>query len=103
MPPIAMLTRLKILPDTPRLGVRPRMHRALPHLQIDQWPPAEVMDELIERSLEIPCVRSKQSRMATPNSHALYLADELAAGPPEAFIDENEFCHLHPLPEGSIH
>jgi len=98
-----MLTRLKILPDTPRLGVRPRMHRALPHLQIDQWPPAEVMDELIERSLEIPCVRSKQSRMATPNSHALYLADELAAGPPEAFIDENEFCHLHPLPEGSIH
>jgi hypothetical protein len=24
-------------------------------------------------------------------------------GPPEAFIDLHEFCHLHPLPEGTIH
>jgi hypothetical protein len=41
--------------------------------------------------------------MAAPGSHALYLADACAAGPPEAFIDGHEFCHLHPLPEGSIH
>jgi hypothetical protein len=41
--------------------------------------------------------------MASPDSRALYLADEIASGPPEAFIDENEFCHLHPLPVGSIH
>jgi hypothetical protein len=79
------------------------MHRALPHLQLDQLPPAETMEELIERSLEIPCVRSRQSRMASPKSHALYLADEFAGGPPEAFIDDHEFCHLHPLPEGSVH
>jgi hypothetical protein len=86
-----------------RIGARPRMHRALPHLQLDQLPTPEAMDELIERSLEIPFVRSRQSRMASPDSHALYLADEFAAGPPEAFIDDHEFCHLHPLPEGSIH
>jgi hypothetical protein len=41
--------------------------------------------------------------MASPRSSALYLADEFACGPPEAFIDGHEFCHLHPLPEGSIH
>jgi len=99
---IAMLTRLTVLPHS-RVGARPRMQRALPHLQLDQLPPAETMEELVERSLEIPCVRSKQSRMASPNSHALYLDDEFAAGPPEAFIDEHEFCHLHPLPEGGIH
>lgn len=99
---IAMLNRLAVLPHS-RLGSRPRMHRALPHLQLDQLPPAETMEELIERSLEIPCVRSRQSRMASPKSHALYLADEFAGGPPEAFIDDHEFCHLHPLPEGSVH
>ena len=97
-----MLTRLAILPHS-RLGARPRMHRALPHLQLDQLPHDEAMEELIERSLEIPGVRSKQSRMASPSSRALYLADELALGPPEAFIDENEFCHLHPPPECGIH
>lgn len=79
------------------------MQRALPHVQLDQLPPTGAMEELIGRSLEIPYVRSKQSRMAAPNSHALYLADEFALGPPEAFIDNHEFCHLHPLPEGSIH
>jgi hypothetical protein len=61
------------------------------------------MEELIERSLEFPRVGSRQSRMASPGSHALYLSDEFAIGPPEAFIDENEFCHLHPVPEGGIH
>ena len=61
------------------------------------------MEELLETCLRIPLVRSKQSRMASPGSHALYLCDEFAAGPPEAFIDGHEFCHLHPLPEGGIH
>jgi hypothetical protein len=66
-------------------------------------PGAEIVDELVARSLEIPLVRSKQSRMASPRTFALYLCDECAGGPPEAFIDGHEFCHLHPLPEGGIH
>lgn len=99
---IATLTRVAVLPPA-RLGVRPRMPQALPHRQLNQLPPAEIMEELVERSLEIPHVGSKQSRMASPRSHALYLNDKFAVGPPEAFIDEHEFCHLHPLPEGGIH
>jgi hypothetical protein len=79
------------------------MHRALPHVQLDQLPPAEAMEELIDRCLKIPGVRSRQSRMASPDCHALYLTDAGASGPPEAFIDDNEFCHVHPLPECSIH
>jgi hypothetical protein len=79
------------------------MNRALPHIQLDQLPPPEIMEELVERCLHIPCVRSRHSRMARPGSHALYLADPCALGPPEAFIDGHEFCHVHPLPEGSIH
>jgi hypothetical protein len=102
MPFIAMSTRLIVLPHA-RFGSRPHMTRSLPHVQLDQLPPAGAVEELVERSLEIPFVRSKQSRMASPLSHALYLCDEYAAGPPEAFIDDHEFCHLHPLPEGGIH
>jgi hypothetical protein len=41
--------------------------------------------------------------MASPRSCALSLSDQFALGPPEAFIDAHEFCHLHPMPEGGIH
>jgi hypothetical protein len=102
MPMFPMLSGPKVVPHA-RVGPRPCMHRTLPHLQLDQLPPECEMKELLQRSLEIPSVRSKESRMASPGSHALYLGDDLALGPPEAFIDENEFCHLHPPPEGGIH
>jgi len=87
----------------PRWGPRPRTRRTLPHIQLDQWPPEEIAAELLELSLSLPDVRSKQSRMASPKSHALWLPDKCAGGPASAFIDAHEFCHLHPLPEGSIH
>jgi hypothetical protein len=41
--------------------------------------------------------------MASPECQALSLPDELSAGPPGAFIVDHEFCHLHPLPDSSIH
>lgn len=41
--------------------------------------------------------------MASPGARALYLSDDAATGPPEAFIDQHEFCHLHPPPDGTIH
>lgn len=87
----------------PRIGPRPRTCPALPHVQLEQWPPEEIVEELVDRSLRLPYVRPKQSRMASPESLALSLPDRFAAGPPDAFIDNHEFCHLHPLPEGSIH
>ena len=86
-----------------RIGPRPTTSRVLPHRQLDQLPTSVLMDELVARSLEIPLVQSKESRMASPGTCALWLADESAAGPAEAFIDAHEFCHIHPLPEGGIH
>lgn len=41
--------------------------------------------------------------MAGSESLAMCVADEFALGPPEAFIDHHEFCHLPPPLEGSIH
>src|ERR1051326_6925463 len=75
---IATLTKIAVLPPR-RSGPRPRTPRSLPHGRV------------------------RESRMASPGTSALYLPGEHALGPPEAFIDDYEFCHLHPLPEGTIH
>jgi hypothetical protein len=86
-----------------RTGMRPRTSMALPHVQLDQWPPAEIAQQLVELSLGIPGIRAKQSRMAFPSSRALCVGDDFAYGPREAFIDNHEFCLLHSLPQASIH
>ena len=86
-----------------RAGPRPRMPEVLPHIQLDQWPAPEFLHELLEWSVSLPDVTVQQSRMASPDSTALALADECAAGPPEAFIDLAEFCHLHAAPPGGVH
>ena len=88
---------------SPRAGVRPRTRHGLPQVQFDQWPPPELILELVERSLKLPHVGDRQSRMAAQDTHALWLPDEYSLGPADAFIDDHEFCHIHPLPEGSIH
>src|SRR5260370_22720047 len=87
----------------PRRGPRPRSCRTLPYLQLDQWPPEAIVEELVSQCLDFPNVRARQSRMASPESRALSLPDAFAAGPANAFIDGHEFCHLHPPPDGSIH
>jgi hypothetical protein len=99
---------LELSPDVsfmppPRGGPRPQTPPVLPHLQLDQWPPPEIVRTLIESSLGLQYVRSKQSRMAGPQTLALWLPDRYAAGPDDAFIDGHEFCHLHPVPHGSLH
>lgn len=93
--------QLHLLPG--RFGPRPRVTDGLPFRQTDQFPPPDMFQRLFERCLVIPGVRSRQSRFATPQSRALYLADPTPNGPPEAFIDGREFCHLHAPPEGSLH
>jgi hypothetical protein len=92
---------MRLLPA--RLGPRPRTQRTLPHRQLDQWPAVELIHMIGERSLRLLHVRSKESRLASPETLALWLPDNIALGPREAFIDGHEFCHLHPSPEGSLH
>jgi len=86
-----------------REGPRPRTPLTIPHLQKNQWPAADVVCQLMDLSLRLQYVRSKESRMATRGTCALCLPDMYADGPRDAFIDHNEFCHLHSVPEGTIH
>ena len=93
---------LRIAPPV-RQGEPPRTRRGLPHVQLDQWSPPEIGEELLRRSLRLPYVKTQESRMAPAKTVAFYLPDAWAGGPPGAFIDAHEFCLLQPLPESAIH
>jgi hypothetical protein len=85
-----------------RFGPRPRTAAGVPFRQLDQFPPVEMIRLLAEQSLALPGIRTRRSRMADAATVALSLPDAAAAGPRQAFIDGNEFCHLHPAPWGSL-
>src|ERR1044071_2438804 len=88
--------RISDLPQ--RVGPRPRTRITLPHRQLDQLPPRDMVEQMVAMSTRLPHVRVRESRMACAASRALCLSDDFAGGPPNAFIDSHEFCHLHPLP-----
>jgi Family of unknown function (DUF5519) len=87
-----------------RLGDRPRTTRTNPHTQLDQQPTDLAwVEELARRVFALPGVIEQPSRISVPGARALVLAPEEATGPPEAFLIDREFAHLHPAPDHSLH
>lgn len=90
-----------IFPQRP--GPRPTTTDDEPHEQLDQLGSAELWDELCRRAFALSGVREDRSGYSFPETRALWLEPELAKGPPEAFIFEQEFAHIHPRPNPSWH
>jgi hypothetical protein len=87
-----------------RLGDRPRTTPTNPHTQLDQQPTDLAwVKELARRVFSLPGVIEQPSRISVPGARALVLAPEEATGPPEAFLIDREFAHLHPAPDHSLH
>src|ERR671933_2424454 len=87
-----------------RVGDRPRTTPTNPHTQLDQQPTdTRVIEELARRAFALPGVVEEPSRISVPGARALVLAPGEPAGPPEAFLIEREFAHLHPSPDHSLH
>jgi hypothetical protein len=87
----------------PRPGSRPATTPTNPHTQRDQQPAgSEQRDLLAAAVFALPGVLERPSLISVPGARALWLA-EGAAGPPEAFLVGNEFAHLHPGPDLSLH
>jgi len=87
-----------------RDGPRPRTTPTNPHTQLDQQPAdAAVIDELARRVFSLPGVVEQPSRISVPGARALTLASDEPIGPPEAFLVDREFAHLHPSPDRSLH
>lgn len=90
-----------VFPQRP--GPRPTTTDDEPHEQLDQLGPVELWDELHRRAFSLPGVREDRSGYSFPETRALWLDPELAKGPPEAFIWQQEFAHIHPRPNCSWH
>ncbi|MDP8927111.1 MAG: DUF5519 family protein [Actinomycetota bacterium] len=87
-----------------RRGPRPRTTDTNPHSQLDQQPtdPA-IRQRLAARMFALPGVTEQPSRISLPGARALWLEDPPPSAPPEAFMVEAEFAHLHPPPDFSLH
>ena len=93
------------MPPLPtRAGDRPRTTPTNPHAQLDQQPTDLTwVDELARRIFSLPGVVEEPSRISVPGARALVLASGEPTGPPEAFMIDREFAHLHPAPDHSLH
>jgi hypothetical protein len=87
-----------------RAGERPRTTPTNPHTQLDQQPgDLRWIAELARRVLALPGVVEQPSRVSVPGARALVLGPDEPTGPPEAFLIDREFAHLHPAPDHSLH
>jgi hypothetical protein len=86
-----------------RSGSRPRTTPTNPHTQLEQNPTREVVDELARRVFTLPGVEERPSAISVPGARALWLREELSAGPQGAFMIGREFAHIHLMPDGSLH
>ena len=87
-----------------RRGERPRTTPTNPHTQLDQQPfDVALVEELARRLFALPGVVERPSGISVPGARALTLAPGEPTGPPEAFMIDREFAHLHPSPDHSLH
>ncbi|MFD5829849.1 luciferase family protein [Lentzea sp. NPDC060358] len=87
----------------PRTGPRPATTPQTPHVQLDQFGPAEVQAALWSRMAALAGVRTGPSGISLPSSRALHLDPAAAKGPADAFLVGTEFAHLHGDGSGSLH
>lgn len=88
---------------SPRAGSRPHTTPTNPHQQLDQHPPAELIETLVQRLSALPHVIQRPSAISVPGARAFWLPQDQANGPAQAFMIGTEFAHVHPLPDGSLH
>jgi len=86
-----------------RSGLRPRTTPTNPHTQLEQNPDTSIVVELARRVFSLPGVEERPSAISVPGARALWLREEVPAGPREAFMIGREFAHVHPMPDGSLH
>ncbi len=86
-----------------RRGARPKTHYGLPHTQLDQIPPPEVYAKLKDQAFDFDFVERRPSVISVPGAEALWLLDEGGHSCAEAFMRGNEFAHVHPPEDGSMH
>ena len=85
-----------------RAGVRPATTDVAPQSQLDQIPDAASHEAMHGIVATWPNVIKRPSQRAPNGTVGLFLSDDEAQGPREAFLLGTEFARLHPLPDGSL-
>ena len=86
-----------------RAGPKPRTTATNPHQQVDQNAPPPMQEALFQKAQGLPGVLVRPSMISVKGARAFWLPPALALGPPEAFMIGEEFAHLHPPYDGSLH
>jgi phospholipase/carboxylesterase len=86
-----------------RRGPAPKTGPAIPHQQLSQNAPVGLQEQLWQRMLALPGVRSGPSGISAPDTRALHLEPGVATGPGAAFLIGTEFAHIHGPADGSLH
>ncbi|MES0884521.1 phospholipase [Roseibium sp. SCP14] len=86
-----------------RAGSKPKTTSRLPHSQLTQHGPDEVIYKLHEWCFSLPSVENQHSGISVPGARALVMHDSASCNH-EAFMIGREFAHIHPHPDnGSMH
>ena len=86
-----------------RQGKKPKTNYGLPHQQLDQIPPPEVYAKLKDQAFDFEFVERRPSVISVPGSEGLWLPEDGGHSCAEAFMRGNEFAHVHPPHDGSMH
>lgn len=86
-----------------RSGQKPSTTSRLPHSQLDQHGPDDVIQGLHDWCFSLPWVENEDSGISVPGSRALVLHETRDCNH-DAFMIGREFAHIHPHPDsGSMH
>ena len=86
-----------------RTGPAPKTLGQLPHSQLTQHGPDEIIERLHAWCFALPNINNEASGISVPGSRALILQDGVP-GNQAAFMIGREFAHIHPKPDnGSMH
>ncbi len=88
------------LPSRP--GPRPLTTSWAPHIQQDQNAPQPLQTALARRVFALAAVEERPTTLSAPGARAIWLRDDLPAGPRDAFLGNREIGHFHPW-DGSLH
>ncbi len=89
----------------PRTGSRPLTSEApagtlIAHQQLSQNAPLHLQQEVYFRTSTLPHVTTGHSLISVPGARAFFLEESLVRG---RLSYGNEFAHLHPAADGSLH
>ena len=86
-----------------RDGLPPETTNKLPHSQVTQHGPDDVIQKLHDWCFALPSVANEHSGISVPGARALVLHEGTECNH-DAFMVGREFAHIHPHPDnGSMH